>query len=66
MYRSGCRNCKCLHYYLPEYDTSYPSRCYCPEAYSFLRCSSYAPLDNLEYIEWCIDRGIAGVKKDSI
>ena len=55
-YLSTCRNCPCMHYFKAD-DEWYPVKCYCVTArYSDESCIGYVPQDNLEYLEWVIDK----------
>lgn len=56
-YRSPCRDCKCLHFFLDD-DGKYPEECYCVEASKGKesKCSGYIPKDNLEYLEWLLEQ----------
>ena len=56
-YRSTCRNCSCMHYFVNSEAELYPEKCYCVTAhYSLEDCIGYVPKDNLEYLEWINDK----------
>jgi len=57
---SQCRNCICLHYFTDD-SITYPNRCYCPILdFGMPRCSEYVPVDNLEYLEWLLEKKLEG------
>lgn len=59
IYNSRCRNCECLHFF-GDNPKNYPDKCYCSEAFkTHKRCMNYAPFENLEYLEWLLEKELA-------